>query len=151
MKKTIAFLKWFLPIVLLTTIGLKLIVYSDDQERMALRGYETYAAATKALMADDPKSAYVLYIQSAYEFTDPALKAVALYEAANTGWIGGIADYNTVVGLYKQSLRYDPGFYEASYNLEYLYRLKEKAPEMLPQPEPGPEPSREEESPNGDV
>ena len=151
MKKTLSFLKWFLPIVLLAAVGLRLVVYSDDQERMTLRGYETYAAATKALLAGDLESAYVSYIQSAYEFTDPALKAVALYEAANTGWMGGIADYNTLVGLYKQSLRYSPGFYEASYNLEYLYRLKEKAPEMLPQPDPGQKPSREEEVPNGDV
>ncbi len=153
MKKIVSFLRWFFPIVFLAALGLELITYSTDKERKFLQGYETYAAATAALTAGDPKTAYVLYIQSAYELEDQRLKAVALYEAANTGWTGGIADYNTLVGLYQQSLRYDPGFYEAAFDLEYLYWLKANAPQQLPQPAPGPgpEPSRKEETPNGDV
>lgn len=151
MKRIISFLKWFLPVVFLTTIGGKLVAYSTDQERQFLRGFETYEAATTALRAKDAKTAYILFLQSAYELEDPKLKAISIYEAANIGWVGGIADYQTIVGLYKQSLRYDPGFYEAAINLEYLYWLKENSPEEIPQPDPGPEPGREEEAPNGDV
>ncbi len=151
MKKITSLLKWFLPIVFLTAIGLKLITYSADQERKSLLGFETYQTAAAALEAKDAKTAYLMFLQSAYELADPKLKAVALYEAANTGWTGGIADYDTLVSLYQQSLRYNPGFYEAAFNLEYLYLLKARAPEKLPQPQPGEKPSREEETPNGDV
>ncbi len=154
MKKIISFLKWLLPIVFLTAIGLKLVTYGTDRERKFLQGYQTYAAATAALKAGNMKTAYLLFLQSAYELEDQKLKAEALYEAANVGWVGGLADYHTLVALYQQSLRYHPGFYEAAFNLEYLYRLKTEHPEKLPQPQlPGaqPEPSREEEVPNGDV
>lgn len=149
--KIASFLKWFLPMVFLVAIGTKLIAVSNEQETKLSHGYETYAAATAALLAGDSQTAYVLFIKSSYELADPAHKAVALYEAANVGWVGEIADYNTLVSLYKQSLRYDPGFYEAAFNLEYLYWLRVNAPEDLPEPEPGPEPSREERTPNGDV
>lgn len=149
--KLIPILKWFLPIVFLLAIGTKLITYGNEQEAKHRRGYEIYAAATTALLAGDTQTAYILYIQSSYELADPTHKAVALYEAANVGWVGEIADYNTLVGLYKQSLRYDPGFYEAAFNLEYLYWLKVNAPQDLPELEPGPGPSREERTPNGDV
>lgn len=149
--KILAFLKWFLPVVILIAIGMKLINYSSEQEANLLRGYETYAAAAEALSTGDAQKAYLLYIQASYELEDPADKAVALYEAANVGWTGRVADYNTLVGLYQQSLRYYPGFYEAAFDLEYLYWLKAKAPNQLPRPEPGPKPSREEYIPNGDV
>lgn len=149
--KFIPFLKWFLPMLLLAAIGTKLIVESEEQEKKHQLGFETYATATQAVKSGDAKTAYVLYLQSIYELEDPADKAVAAYEAANVGWAGGIADYHTLVGLYQQSLRYNPEFYEAAINLEYLYWLKEHSPEELPQPDPGKDPSREEEVPNGDV
>ena len=151
MKRIISILKWFLPAVFLAAIGGKLVAYSHEQEKQFLQGYQTYEAATAALVVGDSKTAYVLFLQSSYELADPKLKAKALYEAANTGWVGGLADYHTLVALYKQSLRYDPGFYEAAFNLEYLYWLKTNSPEEIPQPEPGPEPGREEKIPNGDV
>lgn len=149
--KLTTLLKWFLPMLLLASIGTKLIVYSEEQEKKHQLGFETYAAASEAFKSGDAKTAYELYLQSIHELENPADKAVAAYEAANVGWAGGIADYHTLVGLYQQSLRYNPEFYEAAINLEYLYWLKTHSPEELPQPNPGKDPSREEEVPNGDV
>lgn len=149
--KLIPHLKWILPVIFLTAIGAGLIIYSQQEEEKFLSGYQTHAQAIAALEAGDAETAYILYLQSANEFVDPKLKATALYEAANIGLASGIADYGTLAGLYKQSLRYNPGFYKAAFNLEYLYWLKTNAPEELPQPDPGADPSREEDIPNGDV
>ncbi len=149
--KYLSFLKWLLLAALLITAGLMLIDYAGKQEDKFKQAYATHAAAAAAHAAGDPKTAYGLYLQSSFEFADPRLKGIALYEAANVGWVWGFADYNTLVGLYKQSLRYYPGFAEAAFDLEYLYWLKANAPEMLPQPQPGLQPGREGELLNGDV
>lgn len=143
-------LKWVLPVIILISLGATLVVYSNREEEKLLRGYETHAAAVAALESSNFKSAYELFLQSSYEFEDERLKAIALYEAANVGWIGQIADYRTLVGLYQQAIRYKPGYYEAAFNLEYLYWLKANAPQALPQPDAGPEPGGEEMPPNGD-
>lgn len=144
-------LKWVLPVVVLILLGTALIVLGDREEEKLRRGHQTHAAAVAAFESGDLKSAYELFLLSSYEFEDPRLKAVATYEAANIGWVGGIADYRTLVGLYQQAIRYQPGYFEASFNLEVLYWLKVNAPEELPRPEVGPEPGREEVPPNGDV
>ena len=149
--KRLVFLKWLLPTSLLIAAGLVLIAYAASREVRLAQVYATHTAAAAAFEAGDLKTAYTLYLASSYEFEDPKLKAICLYEAATAGWIGGFADYNTLVGLYKQSLRYSPGFDEAALNLEYLYWLKTNAPEQLPQPDPGTNPGREEEIPSGDV
>lgn len=143
-------LKWVLPVVVLIILGATLIIFSDREEEKLRRGHQTHAAAVAALESGDFKTAYALFLQSAYEFEDPDLKALATFEAANIGWVGQIADYRTLVGLYQQAIRYKPGYYEASFNLEYLYWLKANAPEQLPEPEVGPQPGGEE-LPNGDV
>ena len=143
-------LKWALPVVILIVIGTALVIYANREEEKLLRGYQTHAAAVAALESGNFKSAYELFLQSSYEFEDPQRKAMATYEAANTGWLGQVADYNTLVGLYQQAIRYRRGYFEASFNLEYLYWLKAHAPEQLPQPEVGPEPGGEE-LPSGDV
>lgn len=150
-KKTLSHLKWLLPLLLLVGSGLKLITVANREESKLLRGYQTYEAALEALEKGDAETAYIGFIQAADELDDPNLKGLALYQAANVGWLSGLADYTTLVRLYQQSLRYYPGFYEAAFNLEYLYWLKENAPDQIPQPEPGREPGREEYIPNGDV
>ncbi len=160
--KIISLFKWLVPMILLVGIGTKLINYSSDQEASVMRGYELYDAARLALQAGDFKGAYALFLQSAYESHDPQLQGTALYEAANVGWFGEIADYRTLVSLYQQSLRYNPELYEAAFDLEYLYWLKANAPEKLPQPKPGePQPGQNpsqpgqipggQEGPNGDI
>lgn len=148
--RILSLLKWFLLAAVLIVIGAKLIDYGSEQESKFMRGYELYDSAVKALEEGNIETAYTLFIQSSYEFQDPNEKAVALYGAATVGWVGGIADYDTLVGLYQQALRYKPGFDEAAFDLEYLYWLKANAKE-LPAPEPGTEPSREEEPSSGDV
>ncbi|MBI1871871.1 hypothetical protein HYS10_00445, partial [Candidatus Collierbacteria bacterium] len=101
----------------------------------------------KALQSLDIDGAYSLFVQSSYEFQDDEPKAIALYMAATVGWYGGIADYNTLVELYKQALRYHPELEEASLNLEFLYWLKANGQELPTPPGPG----RDEEVTNGDV
>jgi hypothetical protein len=144
-------LKWALPVVILIVLGTALIVFSNRQEEKLRSGYQTYAAAMAALESGNFKTAYELFLQSSYEFEDREMKALATYEAANIGWLGQVADYRTLVGLYKQAIRYKPGYHEAAFNLEYLYWLKANTPEQLPQPEVGPEPGREEVPESGDV
>ncbi len=53
------------------------------------------------------------------------------------------------MGFYKESLRNTPGFYEAAFNLEYLYMLKEFAPEMVPMPGDNPGPGEDDTHVNG--
>lgn len=125
----------FIGVVL--AVGVLLIAVSRDQEQTTMKGSELFDAATTALQAGDVQSAYMLYVQSAYALLDPKAKALAFYDAANVGWMGKLADFETLVELYKQSLRYHPGFYEAGFNLEYLYWLKLKQPGNLPQPKAG--------------
>lgn len=149
--KLISFLKWFLAVVLLIAAGLWLISHSFDEESRLMQGYDLYAAASLAVEVGDFPTAYTLYLQSAHLLKDPDLKAVAIYEAATVGWAGQIADYQTLVGLYQQSLRFRPGFYEAAFDLEYLYRIRANAPEQLPEPDPGPMPSSEGRVPSGDI
>ncbi|SRR5258706_6076370 len=149
--KITTFLKWFLFSALLVAFGVGLVIYSIAKDNELSLAYDHYHAAQSALKMKNFKSAYSLYLQSAEEFDDPHLKATALYEASLVGWAGGLADYNSLVGLYQQALRYDPNLYEASFNLEYLYWLKANLPEMLPQPAPGNIPTRKEEESDGDV
>src|SRR5688572_24621790 len=110
-------------LVAVFVLGLGLVLYGSEQEKKLSRGYDLYAAAEQARVDKDYKKAYDLYLKSSYEFEDPHLKAVALYEAANVGWAYeiDIVDYETAVNLYKQALRLDPNLYEAAFNLEYLY------------------------------
>lgn len=150
MKKLLALLKWFLPIVLLVAIGMKLIAESGYQEATEREGYELYNAATSALSTGDFKAAYVLYLQSAYAIADPQAKANAFYTAANVGWVGQIADYQTLVVLYQQAIRNHPGFYEAAFNLEYLYWLKVNDPEKVPKPKPGAKPDSGDKQKSGE-
>lgn len=145
------FLKWVVGLGLLVLSGLWLINHSVDEEKKLLLGYESYHAAEVAVQNGDYEAAYSLYLQSSNEFRDPQLKGVALYEAATVGWIGQIADYENLVALYQQSLRLYPAFYEASFDLEYLYQIKANSPGQLPQPDPGPEPSTEGRSTSGDI
>lgn len=149
--KIIKFFKWVGLVVILFVAGLKIIAYSTQVERDFRVGYEHYAAAAAAVAAGDYQTGYSLYLQSSFEFDDPQLKAVALYETATVGWTRQIANYDILVDLYQQSLRFSPGFYEPSFDLEYLYTLSGNAPQELPQPEPGPQPSSEGRPTNGDI
>ncbi len=144
-------LKKFLPVLLLIIIGSGLIIYSGSQTEKEMSPYLIHQNAEKAMKVGDTNTAYILYVESSLAFQDPRLKAIAICEAAAVGWSGQIADYNTLVNLYSQALRYDPENYEASFNLEYLYYLKENAPGDLPKPPPSEKPSREEEATSGDV
>lgn len=151
MKTVFSFLKWVVPIIILAILGLYLISRSNQQEKEYLLGYETYNNAIKALGDGNYEEAYTLYIKSATEFTDPKLKAIALYEAATLGFNAQIGDYYSWVDLYQRALKYYPGFDEAAFDLEYLYWLKTNSPEKVPPPQPGPEPSIEEEPTYGDI
>lgn len=157
MRLIINLVKWLLPMAL-TVIGLRLIEYGSIQEQKIPRDYQLYDSATTALRDGDFATAYSLFLQSASESRDPHLKAIAIYQAANIGWCdkrfdrrceSPIANYQEIVELYKQSLRFQPGFYEAGFNLEYLYWLKTNAPEQLPAPPSQPGPAGEEPGEGG--
>lgn len=139
--------------VLLILIGVIVILYSHNQEEKARLGHQLYDQATVALESGDYELSYSLYLQSAYETKDKKLAAQAFYMAASVGWAFGIADYNTLVYLYQQSLRSNPDLYASGFNLEYLYWLEAESPNEIPQPgtEPGQLPSEEEEPSNGDT
>ena len=138
--RIISFLKWFLSVVILITLGVKLIDHASEEEIKYMRGYELFDSAEKALQDVNIEGAYSLFVQSSYELQDGEAKAIALYWAATIGWAGGLADYNSLVELYKQALRYHPGFDEAAHNLEFLYWLRANKQEL---PEPPKEPSRD--------
>lgn len=114
-------------------------------------GLDFQYAAFDALRAGNPSAAYAFFVQSAIYSSDPAIRAISRYDAANVAWAAGLADYETLVALYKESLRDYPGFYAASWNLEYLYFLKSQAPETLPEPGNGNLPGEEQYVPTGDV
>lgn len=152
MNRIISVLKWVVPIVALIAAGTYLVRYGSDQESKFLKGYRLYDAATSEYdaataaykdgnlekAAEYLQNAYALYIQSAFALENREAKAVAFYEAATVGWATGwampIADYRTLVGLYQESLRNKPGFYESAFDLELLYWLKAKAPSEVPSP-----------------
>ena len=149
--KVITIIKWVTPFVLLLTLGIALVRLSNIKEKEYLASFELHQLAAQAVDEGDFKAAYSLYIQSAYGFDDPILKSRSLFEAATIGWAGGVADYGTLVALYKEVLRNSPEFEDAGLNLEYLYWIKENDPQRVPNPPPGREPSREEEMKSGDV
>jgi len=146
-----------LPFLISIGIGLGLIRVADFVERRqlagALAGFETHSQALAALEEGDVKTAFELFALAATEFEDPRMRGFAIYEAANTGWFGQIADYQTLVDLYKYALRYDPDLYEAGFNLEYLYWLRFNSPSDIPQPEgdSGKTPGEEQDVPSGDI
>ena len=114
-------------------------------------GLDLQYAAFAMLNQGEPAAAYALFIESSASSTDPMIRALSLYDAANVAWGAELADYETLVALYKESLRNLPGFYAASWNLELLYFLKSEAPEMLPEPGEGLLPGEEEYVPTGDI
>jgi len=146
-----------LPFLISIGIGLGLIRLADlieERQRAGTRaGFETHSQALAALEEGDVETAYGLFAQAASEFQTPRMRAIALYEAANTGWLGQISDYQTLVDLYKYALRYDPDLFEAGFNLEYLYWLKATAPSAVPMPdqEDGRMPGEEQIVPSGDI
>lgn len=146
-----------LPFLVSIGIGLGLIQLAETietrQQEGSLAGFPTHAQAVAALNAGDLQSAYNLFALAATEFQDPRMRAIALYEAANVGWLGQIADYQTLVDLYKYALRHDPDLYEAGYNLEYLYWLRSEAPGAVPgeRQSDGELPGEEEYVPTGDI
>lgn len=135
--KFLSFLKWLLPLAALVAIGLKLISFSVEAESKQREGYELYTQGVAAIQAGDAQLSYSLFLSSAYHTEDPHLAAIALYEAAAVGWLGELADFRTLVNLYQQALLYEPGFYEAAFDLEYLYWLRANSPGQVPQPDPG--------------
>lgn len=114
-------------------------------------GLDLQDAAFGMLQRGNPSAAYALFVESAVYSTDSTIRAVSLYNAANVAWGAELANYETLVALYKESLRNSPGFYAASWNLEYLYFLKAQAPEMLPNPGDGLAPGEEDYVPTGDI
>ena len=114
-------------------------------------GLDLQDAAFAMLQQGDPAAAYALFIESSVYSEDPMIRAFSLYNAANVAWGAELADYQMLVALYKESLRNLPGFYAASWNLEYLYFLKSEAPELLPEPGDGLLPGEEEYVPTGDI
>ncbi|OGC60074.1 hypothetical protein A3J33_02025 [candidate division WWE3 bacterium RIFCSPLOWO2_02_FULL_53_10] len=114
-------------------------------------GLDLQYAAFAMLNQGDPAAAYALFIESSVYSEDPMIRAFSLYNAANVAWGAELADYQMLVALYKESLRNLPGFYAASWNLEYLYFLKSEAPELLPEPGDGLLPGEEEYVPTGDI
>ncbi|MEX2053430.1 MAG: hypothetical protein WD940_00250 [Patescibacteria group bacterium] len=142
--------RWELPLLVafaLFLIGGSLQTYHREHPS----GLELQYRAFSALAAQDPLAAYALFIESAVSSDDPAVRAISLYNAANVAWEFEMADYQTLVELYKESLRNRPGFYPASWNLELLYFLKSQAPELLPKPGGGPFPGEEEYVPTGEI
>lgn len=140
-----------LPILLaLVLVGLANLLEARASRNYS-NGLDFQYAAFAALQAGDSSAAYALFIESAIYSTDPTIRAVSRYDAANVAWAEGLADYETLVALYKESLRDYPGFYAASWNLEYLYFLKSQAPETMPEPGGGNLPGEEEYVPTGDV
>lgn len=149
--KTLKKFRWVVPVLILICLGYYLADYSQEKVGEDSYAYELHSAAETALKNEEYEKAYELYLYSSFEFSDPHLRGKATTEAANLGWAAGIADYETLVSLYKEALRYDPGQEEASFNLELLYWLKDNAPGNLPEPEaPGTEPG-EETVPSGDI
>lgn len=124
-------------------------------EARAVRNYhngiDLQYAAFVMLQQGDPETAYALFIESSIYSTSPVVRAISLYNAANVAWGAGLADYNMLVSLYQESLRNLPGFYPASWNLEYLYFLRSEAPELLPKPGDGLLPGEDEYVPTGDI
>jgi len=133
-------LRFLIPVLCglaLISVGLHL---EKEEELTYANGFLLHQNAFAALEREDYQEAYELFVQSFFYSSDPELRAYSLYNAANLGWLIRSADYKTLVGFYKESLRNIPGFYEAAFNLEYLYMVKENAPEMVPMPagdEPG--------------
>lgn len=123
--------------------GLALIAAGLHLEKKEMRTYADglllHQAAFAALERENYQGAYELFVQSFFYSQDPEIRAYSLYNAANLAWVAELSDYDTLVTLYKESLRNAPGFYEAAFNLEYLYMLKENASEKMPVPgdEPG--------------
>lgn len=151
MGKILSVFKLLLPIVFLSIAGSGLIYFANKQESKLMLGYDLFQAAQNAAEIGEYQEAYALYLQSSYELDNVKDKSIALYEAASVGWQQGIADYRTLVSLYQQMLRYQPGFYEAGFNLEYLYLLKSFSSDELPGADPGSEPSREGTPTRGDI
>ncbi|OGC38612.1 hypothetical protein A2V54_01960 [candidate division WWE3 bacterium RBG_19FT_COMBO_53_11] len=143
--------RFWLPLLL--TIAL--VGAANHLEARAARNYsnglDLQYAAFAMLNQGDPAAAYALFIESSVYSTDPEIRAISLYNAANVAWGAELADYETLVELYKESLRNLPGFYNASWNLEMLYFLKSQAPDMLPDPGNGPGPGEEQYVPTGDI
>lgn len=144
------FRKWVSPVVILI-LGAALVLISLRNEQKHEMAFDLYRAAQGAFEEGNYKGAYSMYMQSSSEFEDPHFKALALYEAATVGWANNLADYKTIVELYKQSLRFEPGFEEASFNLELLYWLKDNKPEELPDPGKNGDQPADAEVSNGDI
>lgn len=142
--------RWLIPTVLLL-LGVGLVFFSQYSDRKRANAFDLYREAMATLESSNFEGAYTMFLQSSSEFEDPHLKAIAIYEAANIGWAQNLADYKTLVELYKQALRYEPGFREASFNLELLYWLKANKPEELPQPSEAGEMPAEGGDSNGDI
>jgi hypothetical protein len=143
--------RFWIPLLL----AIALVGTANRLEARAARNYsnglDLQDAAFAMLQQDDPAAAYALFVESSVYSTDPEIRAISLYNAANVAWGAELADYETLVELYKESLRNLPGFYPASWNLEMLYFLKSQAPEMLPEPGGGPGPGEEQYVPTGDI
>ena len=131
LRKNILFLVPVLCGLALIASGLHL---EKEEAQTYADGLLLHQAAFAALERENHQAAYELFVQSFFYSQDPEIRAYSLYNAANLAWEEELSDYNTLVALYKESLRNAPGFYEAGFNLEYLYMLKENAPEMIPIP-----------------
>lgn len=143
--------RFWVPLLLAIALGGTANLLEARATRNYSNGLDLQSAGFGMLQQGNPAAAYVLFVQSAVYSTDPAIRAVSLYNAANVAWGAGLADYETLVALYQESLRDFPGFYNASWNLEMLYFLKSQAPEMLPDPGDGLSPGEEEYVPTGDI
>lgn len=132
------FAKPAIPILL----GISLIVigqrWEKERDRTYADGVLLYNQAFSELAQGKAEEAYQHFAESYSYAQDPNLKAEAFYNAATLAWSEGLADYPTLVELYKESLRNNPNFPESSFNLELLYFLKEEGKLELPQdPEEG--------------
>lgn len=136
MKKVMTIARKWAPFLVPILIGSLLIFLGSSLEKKEAQTYshglDLHNTAFAALEEKDYESAYELFIESSFYSIDPSMKAIAFYNAATIAWPMGIADYGMLVELYKESLRNAPDFYEASFNLEYLYMLEVVANELLP-------------------
>lgn len=136
--KILLFLRRNIRLLVPVFCGVALIVsgmhWEKEEARTYADGLILHQAAFAAMDAGDYEQAYELFIQSFFYSQDPELRSTSIYNAANLAWVADLADFDTLVASYKESLRNTPGFYEAAFNLEYLYMLKANAPEMMPMP-----------------
>jgi len=105
----------------------------ETRERKAQLGPQLYNNALKAYQAKNFEEAVALFIQAEMSTKNTELEAKAFYNLATLNWAAQMGDADTIINSYQASLRKDPEFYEAGFNLELFYEfLRQAEAEMVP-------------------